>query len=115
MSGNLHTLFGTEQFVTIPTEKFQAYGRVSCYYRATGLDKTGMQRGSRAIRSTLKNTCAYVYPVPQCTENGTKKPSIRHGVLAVMAFLSLSLSVCSRIEMPFSAWREIISAVSQGR
>ena len=59
--------------VTIPTGHFQAYGRVGCYYTATGLETTGMQRGSRAIQGTLKNTCSYIYPVPQCTENGTKR------------------------------------------
>ena len=59
--------------VTVPTKEFQAYGRVGCYYTATGLETTGMRRGSRSVQGTLKNTCAYIYPVPQCTENGTKQ------------------------------------------
>lgn len=63
--------------VTVPTKEFQAYGRVGCFFTAQGLDKTEMQRGSRAIQGTIKNTCSYMYPIPQCTENGTKKPIAR--------------------------------------
>ena len=63
--------------VTVPTKEFQAYGRVGCFFTATYLDTTSMQRGTRAIQGTQKNTCSYMYPMPQCTENGTKKPIAR--------------------------------------
>ena len=63
--------------VTVPTKEFQAYGRVGCFFTATGFDATEMQRGSRSIQGTIKNTCEYVYQIPQCTKNGTKKPVAR--------------------------------------
>ncbi len=63
--------------VTVPTKEFQAYCRVGCFFTATDLDTTSMQRGTTAIQGTQKNTCSYMYPIPQCTENGTKKPIAR--------------------------------------
>ena len=63
--------------VTIPTVPFQAFGRVGCFFTAQGLDKTEMRRGSRSIQGTIKNTCEYVYQIPQCTQNGTKQAIAR--------------------------------------
>ena len=45
--------------VTIPTEDFRAWGRVNCYYTALEITSSGK--------------CVYPHPVPQCTDNGTKR------------------------------------------
>ena len=42
--------------VTLPTDKFAAYGRVNCYFTVISLDTAN------------SNTCRYYHPIPQCTD-----------------------------------------------
>ena len=41
--------------VTLPNDRFSAYGRVNCYYTFISLDTAN------------SNTCRYYHPIPQCT------------------------------------------------
>ena len=42
--------------VTLPNDRFTAYGRVNCYYTVISLD------------TASDNTCRYYHPIPQCTD-----------------------------------------------
>ena len=42
--------------VTLPNDRFSAYGRVNCYYTFISLDTAN------------SNTCRYYHPIPQCTD-----------------------------------------------
>ena len=42
--------------VTLPNDRFSAYGRVNCYYTVISLDTVN------------SNTCRYYHPIPQCTD-----------------------------------------------
>ena len=50
---------GCPSGVIIPTGTFRAWGRVNCYYTARSIDSSG--------------NCVYPHPIPQCTDNGTKR------------------------------------------
>ena len=50
---------GCPSGVIIPTGSFRAWGRVNCYYTARSIDSSG--------------NCVYPHPIPQCTDNGTKR------------------------------------------
>jgi len=43
--------------VTLPNDRFSAYGRVNCYYTVISLDTAN------------QNTCRYYHPIPQCTDS----------------------------------------------
>ena len=43
--------------VTLPNDRFSAYGRVNCYYTFISLDTAN------------SNTCRYYHPIPQCTDS----------------------------------------------
>lgn len=49
--------------VTLPADRFSAYGRVNCYYTVISLDTAN------------QNACRYYHPIPQCADadSGTKR------------------------------------------
>ena len=56
------------------TKEFTAYGRLNCYYTAFSSAPHGSSR-TEGIRPASSGglVCSYLFPLPQCTDNGRKR------------------------------------------
>ena len=68
------------------------YGRVNCY-------RTVLELKTTATSQTDRNSCAYIFPLPQCTKNGTKHrlnsaQIAKHQIGAVFPFASDGTTAC---------------------
>ena len=79
---------------TLPPNGQEAryYGRVNCY-------RTVLELKTTATSQTDRNSCAYIFPLPQCTKNGTKHrlnsvQIAKHQIGAVFPFASDGTTEC---------------------
>ena len=68
------------------------YGRVNCY-------RTVLELKTTATSQTDRNSCGYIFPLPQCTKNGTKDrlastEIAKHQIGAVFPFASDGSTAC---------------------
>ena len=73
-------------------EEARYYGRVNCY-------RTVLELKTTATSQTDRNSCAYIFPLPQCTKNGTKHrlnsvQIAKHQIGAVFPFASDGTTEC---------------------
>ena len=73
-------------------EEARYYGRVNCY-------RTVLELKTTATSQTDRNSCAYIFPLPQCTKNGAKQPLTavqiaKHQIGAVFPFASDGTTAC---------------------
>ena len=73
-------------------EEARYYGRVNCY-------RTVLELKTTATSQTDRNSCAYIFPLPQCTKNGTKHrlnsaQIAKHQIWAVFPFASDGTTAC---------------------
>ena len=73
-------------------EEARYYGRVNCY-------RTVLELKTTATSQTDRNSCAYIFPLPQCTKNGTKHrlnsvQIAKHQIGAVFPFASDGSTAC---------------------
>ena len=73
-------------------EEARYYGRVNCY-------RTVLELKTTATSQTDRNSCAYIFPLPQCTHNGAKTPLnsvqiAKHQIGAVFPFASDGTTAC---------------------
>ena len=73
-------------------EEARYYGRVNCY-------RTVLELKTTATSQTDRNSCAYIFPLPQCTHNGTKHrlnsaQIAKHQIGAVFPFASDGTTEC---------------------
>ena len=73
-------------------EEARYYGRVNCY-------RTVLELKTTATSQTDRNSCAYIFPLPQCTHNGTKHrlnsvQIAKHQIGAVFPFASDGTTAC---------------------
>ena len=73
-------------------EEARYYGRVNCY-------RTVLELKTTATSQTDRNSCAYIFPLPQCTKNGAKHrlnsvQIAKHQIGAVFPFASDGSTAC---------------------
>ena len=73
-------------------EEARYYGRVNCY-------RTVLELKTTATSQTDRNSCAYIFPLPQCTHNGAKTrlnsvQIAKHQIGAVFPFASDGSTAC---------------------
>ena len=73
-------------------EEARYYGRVNCY-------RTVLELKTTATSQTDRNSCGYIFPLPQCTHNGAKQPLTaaqiaKHEIGAVFPFASDGSTAC---------------------
>ena len=73
-------------------EEARYYGRVNCY-------RTVLELKTTATSQTDRNSCGYIFPLPQCTKNGAKHllnsvQIAKHQIGAVFPFASDGTTAC---------------------
>ena len=82
-----------DDFILPPDgQEARYYGRVNCY-------RTVLELKTTATSQTDRNSCAYIFPLPQCTKNGAKHrlnsvQIAKHQIGAVFPFASDGSTAC---------------------